>query len=459
MFEISADKIASCLTYGTLKNFHASEKIKIKKIATNHKECTKNSVFVAIKGPNFDGHKFARLAIENGAEFAVVEEELPKIAQIVVNNCKNALLDLASLNRQNFFGPVIAITGSAGKTTTKDLTALALSGNENILKTEQNLNNEIGVSQTLLNLNSFHKAAVVELGMSHKNEISTLSQATKPNIAIITTIGSAHFKNFKNHDEILKAKLEIIDGLQPNGTLILNGDDPRLNQVNFKNKLICSVNDTNADFFADKITSNNNPNNPITSFKVHFNGRSTKIDLPTYGVHNVSNALLAFAAATILGIAPEEIAQNLTKFKPAGYRQKILKLNHTIVIADCYNANPQTMKASLLAFSNMNCTGKKIAVLGDMLELGSIAKQAHEEIGTLINTLNIDQVACIGDLAEIISKTTTKPANHFKSANQLVDFLKQQKNKFKMFLFKASHDMNLKTIMEQTFENEISKPV
>lgn len=457
MFEISAEKIASCLKYGSPKNFQTSEKIKIKKIATNHKECTKNSVFVALKGPNFNGHNFAKLAIENGAEFAVVEEELPEIAQIVVKNCKNALLDLASLNRQNFSGPIVAITGSAGKTTTKDLTALAISSNGNILKTEQNLNNEIGVSQTLLKLCPLHDAAVIELGMSHKNEIATLSKTTKPNIAIITTIGSAHFENFENHDEILKAKLEIIDGLQPNGTLILNGDDPKLKQVNFKNKLVCSVNNQNADFFADKIKSNNNPNQPITSFYVNFSGKSTKIELPTYGIHNVSNALLAFAAATILGTAPEKIAQNLAKFKPTGYRQKILNLDNKTVVADCYNANPQTMKASLIAFSNINCDGKKIAILGDMLELGSIAKKSHEEIGTLIDTLNIDQVACIGDLAKIISKTTTKPANHFNNANQLVDFLKQQKSRFKMFLFKASHGMNLKEVIEQTFEDEFPK--
>ena len=452
MFHLKTENLIKCLN-GCEKNLKLKTS-KIKKIVTNHSYAEPGSVFVALKGKNFDGHNFVKQAISLGAEFAVVEHLQQTVPQIVVKNTVQAILNIAALNRQHFKGPLIAVTGSAGKTTTKDLISLTLSTSENVLKTEKNLNNEIGLAQTLLNLNTHHTAAVTEMGMSHAGEIKKMSLAAKPTICVLTNIGSAHFQNFKNLNEILKARLEILEGMDENGTIVFNADDEKLKAHNFGNikTISCSIKNSNADIFASEIEQFEN----LVSFKINFkadNNQSIKIKLPLIGLHNVLNTLFSFAVANILKINLINAAQKLETFTPTGLRQKILIHENIKIIADCYNASPEPMKTTLQAISQTPCSGQKIAVLGDMLELGQIAIKEHEKIGELLNNLQFNKILCIGNLTKHIVKTTKKPSFHFKSATQLTEFLKNSLKPNDLILFKASRAINLENILKKVFND------
>lgn len=450
MFTLKTENVVECLK-GSAKNLKIKNQT-IKKIATNHKEAENGSVFVALKGEKFDGHNFAQQAVNSGAEFAVVEQPQENISQIVVENTRQALLNIAALNRAQFKGPLVAVTGSVGKTTTKDLIALALSSSETVLKTEKNLNNEIGLAQTILNLEPQHTAAVVEMGMSHAGEISKMSIAAQPTIGVLTAIGKAHMQNFKNIKEILNAKLELLNGMNKNSPIVFNADDEMLKTCNFNGMqaISCSTTNPNAEVFASEIEQLPNEIKFLATIKK--TKQSTKFKLPLIGLHNVSNALLSIAVASQLNLNLEQVAKKLENFETTGLRQKILTYNQNIkVFADCYNAGPESMKTALISVSKMKCAGRKIAVLGDMLELGTIAKKEHEKIGTLLNNLTFDEILCLGELAEIIAKTTKSPARHFKSAEQLAEFLKTELEPNDLILFKASYAMNLKSIVEKVF--------
>ena len=452
MFYLKTKHLVECLN-GTAKNFKINNPT-IRKIVTNHHEAVSGSVFVALKGKKFDGHCFVQKAIDSGAEFAVVERCQKSIPHIVVDSTIQALLNIAALNRRQFKGPLIAVTGSVGKTTTKELIALALSSSETVLKTEKNLNNEIGLAQTILNLNSSHSAAVVEMGMSHTNEISKMSLAARPTIGVLTSIGKAHMQNFKNINQILQAKLELLDGMPQNSVIIYNSDDELLKTCSFNGRktISCSFNNTNADVFASEVEQL--PNEIRFLATVKKLNLTVRIKLPLIGLHNVLNALFSIAAASQLNLNLEHVAEKLESFKTTGFRQKILTYDHNIrVFADCYNAGPESMKMSLIAVSKMECTGRRIAVLGDMLELGKIAKIEHQKIGLLLNTLNFDEILCLGELAKTIVASTTKPARHFESPEMLTEFLKTRLEPNDLFLFKASFAMNLKNIIEKVFEN------
>lgn len=450
MFNIKTEKLIDCLN-GTAKNLKLKHQL-IKKIAINHKAAEPESVFVALKGKNFDGHNFAQQAINSGAEFAVVEREQKNIAQVVVKNSVQALLNIASLNRQNFKGPLVAVTGSAGKTTTKDLIALALSSTETVLKTEKNFNNEIGLAQTLLNLNDKHTAAVVEMGMSHKGEISKMSIAAKPTIGVLTNIGSAHFQNFKSFDGILNAKLEILDGMSQTGVVVFNADDEKLKNCNFNSHptISCSIKNSKADIFASNIKQLENSISFVANIK--SSNELVKIKLPLIGPHNVLNALFSVAIANVLKLNLNEVAKKLETFTPTGARQKVLVHNKIKIFVDCYNASPESMEATLKCVSQTPCNGKKIAVLGDMLELGKIAIEEHEKIGTLLNNSNFDKILCVGELTKHLIKATTKPATHFKNPDQLAAFLKAELKPQDLVLFKASRAVNLENIIKKVFD-------
>lgn len=450
MFNLSTKQIAQALN-GQLLNFDFNKNSYVNSVVSNHTQVQKNSIFVAIKGKKFDGHNFVKQAIQRGACFAIVEKKLPNTPQIVVKNTKNALLKIAELNRLQFYGPVVAVTGSFGKTTTKDLIAQILSTTKQVVKTQKNLNNEIGVAQTLLNLNPNNTAAVVELGMAHENEISQLSNAAKPTVGVITGIGSAHFQNFNSIDKILKAKLEIMDGMPKNAKIIYNADSEKLKSNFFKNHpaISCAIKNPKADFYASKIVSNLNS----TNFTAVFNNTQAEFELPLIGEFNVLDALFAIAIGTQFKIEIKNMQKALKTFKTTGLRQKLIQFNSINIIADCYNASPETVTAALKVFSKRPCKGRKIAVLGDMLSLGNIAKNEHEKIGKLIDNLEIDEIICLGELSKVIYLNTKKPAHHFESASELIKFMKNKVKSNDLILFKASHDMNFENIINQIFSN------
>lgn len=382
MQEIELEDIVKA-TNGVAKNVW---KKTINKLVINDKEVTKGCAFVAIVGSKFDGHQFAESALKKGASVLITNHEIKNFPQIIVKNTKQALLQIAALNRSLYKNKLVGITGSVGKTTTKEMLAQILSSFMPTLKTIGNLNNEIGVPKTLLNLNQTHKAAVVELGMSHLNEIATLSKACKPSAAIITNIGISHIEYLKSKENILKAKLEILQGMQKNSYIILNGDDSYLNKLDIRDykTIFCGIENKKNTYIAKNIE--------VLAFKTKFSLFKrdrfiANININAPGKHNVSNALLAVATAIEVFNAPiDNICKALENFVTINMRQNIFKINGITIISDCYNASPDSMKAAITTLNNVKCTGKKIAVFGNMLELGVMSKDAHLR---LVNLLEI----------------------------------------------------------------------
>ncbi len=442
---------------GVAKNIHCKE---IKDIVIDDRRVTDGSAFVAIKGEKFDGHDFIQSAIDNGANLVITEKEQLLVPQIIVEDTQRALLDLACFNRSRFSGMLVGITGSVGKTTTKEMVATVLSNKMNVLKTIGNLNNKIGLSKTLFRLDSSHEAAVIEMGMSNSGEISALSQTSKPTVGIITNVGTSHIENFESRDGILKAKLELLDGM-PNGTpLIISGDNDKLKDLILPDHTVikCGVKNKDCDYFADNIKTDGLK----TEFNIKYRGNVVHVMIPTVGIHNVLNAVYAFAVGIIANIEPNEIANVLSEYKPVGMRQKIFNVDGVIIIGDCYNASPESMKASMTALMTIPCKGKRIAVLGDMLELGDMSLKAHEDVGKIAASFGIDSIYCYGNNAKhiyegAINYFKSKKENcdlqikHFDNREDLVKTMKKETKMGDAVLFKASRLMKFEDIIENVF--------
>lgn len=442
---------------GVAKNIRCKE---IKDVVIDDRRVNDGSAFVAIKGEKFDGHDFIQSAIDNGASLIITEKEQLLVPQIIVEDTQRALLDLACFNRSRFSGMLVGITGSVGKTTTKEMVATVLGSKMNVLKTIGNLNNEIGLSKTLFGLNSLHEAAVVEMGMCNAGEISALSQTSKPTIGIITNIGTSHIENFDSRYGILKAKLEILDGMSDGSTLIVSGDDDKLKDIILPDHTIikCGIENKDCDYFADDIKTDGLK----TEFNVKYRGNSVHVMIPTVGSHNVLNALYAFAIGIIANIEPDKIASALSEYKAVGMRQKIFDVDGVTIIGDCYNASPESMKASMAALMTIPCKGKRIAVLGDMLELGEISLKAHEDIGKIAASFGIDVIYCCGTNAKYmyegaVNYFKNKKGNcdlqikHFENKEDLSEAVKKEIKKGDAILFKASRLMKFEDIIQNVF--------
>ena len=457
MFKFSAYSIAAA-TNGVTKNIKSTDLL-VDSLVIDNRDVIKNSVFVAIKGPNFDGHSFCFNAIERGASFVIVEKEIENIPQIIVKNTRKALLDIATLNRSRFKGEITAITGSVGKTTTKDMLGSILNSCFKTLKTFKNLNNEIGLPKTILKLDESYKAAVLELGMSNFGEIRTLSKVCSPSIAIITKIGVSHIEFLKTKENILKAKLEILDGMEKDTHLILNGDDELLKNLHISDHkiILCGIENSMNIYSAKNIKQIDLSTEYDLYLKEKF---LAKITLPTIGKHNVLNSLLAIAAAGFYSIPIENIVSSLKEFTPSDMRQNICNINGIIVIEDFYNASPDSMKASIETLTKIPSSGRKIAVLGSMLELGDFSKKEHQTIGEFAVRNNIDILYCYGEETKEMVDAAKKEAdaekreckiNYFTERKNLIDCLKKELKKTDVVLFKASLRMNFKEIFSSVF--------
>lgn len=446
------------------------EKLKLSEIAkacsgTFNKECeitsvcidtrkiTKGCLFICIKGERFDGHQFAQQALDSGAAAVMLHSDIEiDGCYVKVENTSSALLTLSGYYRRKFGIPVVGLTGSVGKTTTKEFTYLVVSSKYNAIKTLGNLNNEIGLPQMLFQIDSKTEAAVIEMGMNHFGEISRLTKAAQPTVALITNIGVSHIENLGSRQGILKAKLEILEGLKKGAPLILNGDNDLLSTVKTDDyKTVFYGIENDCDFKATDIIEEDGK----TEFTVNYFGKNQKIVIPTIGLHNVYNALAAFAVGYFLDVDSEAAADALSKYIPEGMRQKAVNIAGITSIEDCYNASPDSMRAALKTLADTKAN-KKIAVLADMLELGDYSRQAHLEVGKTAAENNIDVLLTFGEMGKLISQGAKeaglKNAFHFDTKEELADKLTEIAKSGDAVIFKASRGMKLEDVIHIAYD-------
>ncbi len=425
--------------------------IEVSGISTDTRTIANGDLFIAIRGESFNGNDFVSAAAEKGAAAAVCDGEAAADIPIIrVEDSRAAQLALARHYRDRFSVKLCGITGSVGKTSTKDMVYAVLSAKYNTLKTEGNFNNDIGLPRTLFRLNENYGAAVIEMGMSDLGEISALSRAAHPDIAVITNIGYCHIENLKTRDNILKAKLEILDGSSEGAPLVINGDDDYLRTVSadmLGRRVIRYGFGADCVVRAENITHNPDGDR----FELAAEGKRYTASLNVVGEHHVMNALAAFCVGRELGLSAEEIIPAFLNYEASGMRQKIERRGDITVILDCYNASPTSMRSALSVLGGME-SKRKIAVLGDMLELGEMSRQLHAMIADYIR-LNADVCFLYGaEMAACRDALAGSGVGVFHSENK--DALAAQLNDFlaggDAVLFKGSRGMRMEEIAEKT---------
>ncbi len=423
-------------------------------VSTDTRTIEKGSLFVCIKGENFNAHSFAQKAADSGAVCVMAEEKVECTCSVIyVSSCRLAQLLLARAYRERFSIPVVGITGSVGKTTTKEMISSVMDEKFKTLKTEGNFNNDIGVPRMIFRLDSEYSAAVLEMGMSALGEISVLTKAVKPTCAVISNIGVSHIENLGSRENILKAKLEITEGMEKGSYLFLNGDDDMLSSVKSDEIKIVTygIHGKSLDYKAENISESGEK----TVFEIVWKEGRQKILLPTVGLHNVYNALAAFAVGIRHALSPEQCASALEKYAPSGMRQKIVRKNGIIFIEDCYNASPDSQKASMNALKSIE--GKRhIAVIGDMLELGSYSEKAHREVGEYAAEKSVDILFTYGKEAELSADSARKAGlenvNVFSDKTLLAEKLLETLEEGDVISFKASRGMRLEEVIKKIYE-------
>jgi len=422
-------------------------------IVTDSRKVTEGSAYLAIKGEHFNGHDFINSAIENGAVLIISEEQKEAAVPVLyVKDTIKAYGILAAAYLQSLQKKVIAVTGSVGKTTTKEYLAAVMGSRFKVTKTEGNLNNHIGLPQTVFTIGKETEAAILEMGMSGFGEIAYLSNIAKPGMSIITKIGVSHMEQLGSREGILQAKMEITEGMKDGATLILNGDDPYLCSIKGTTslrELYVGITGESLDLKAENI----NQTGRLLTFNAIGLGRNIEVTLHTMGLHQVQNALFAIAAGIECGLCDAEIQQGLEDARAAKMRQQFIETEGGIhLINDCYNAAPESMEAALKVLSDYKASGKKIAVLGSMLELGTDTEARHEEVGTLAAS-TADILLTYGPSAAALLKGATsagmKHAEAFTDKEALTAKLKTLAEKNDVLLFKGSRAMALEEVVEQ----------
>ncbi len=375
----------------------------VSNVCIDSRKVKKGSLFVAIKGERADGHDFIKDVAQNGAAAVLVEKDVPDdygITVIKVSSTLLALQSLAQSYRKRFTIPVIAVTGSVGKTTTKELCALVMNQKYKTLKNEGNLNSTIGMPLSVFDLDTSFEAAIFEMGMSGLGEIAAMSHIAKPDVSVITNIGVSHIEKLGSVENILKAKLEIENGMYADGVLVINGDDRKLWEARSKfmhmyisygiDNSECDIRANNIKIYGDR-----------TEFDIIYKQNTINCCISAVGLHYVYNCLAATAAGSALGLTLQEAASGISLFKTVGQRQNITEKNNMKIIEDCYNASPDSMKAALDVLRTLDAN-KKIAVLGDILELGKSAPMLHEKVGR--TAFGVDALILYGQYAQHYKK-------------------------------------------------------
>lgn len=412
-------------------------------ISTDSRCIQPKSLFFALKGENFNGNKFARSAIENGAGIAIIDEEEYFISKktILVNDVLQTLKDLANLHRKKLGIPVLAITGSNGKTTTKELVSMVLSKKFKVSFTEGNLNNHIGVPLTLLKMNSETEFGVVEMGANHPGEISELCSIADPDFGIITNIGKAHLEGFGSFEGVIKTKAELFNYLKAkNGTVFYNLDNPILDSltVGINNKITYGTHDAylNGELVQSPV---------YVDIKVNFSKGALYLNSHLTGEYNFENLMAAACIGIYFKIDPLKIQKAIKKYQPSNNRSQLIRKNGLKIIMDAYNANPTSMQASIKSFLSNN-QGNKILILGDMLELGKYSKKEHIEILELLKNKPLKNVFTVGKNFYEISKKFNFTS--FINVNDLCSFLEKNPLKKGNLLIKGSRGIKLEKVLD-----------
>jgi UDP-N-acetylmuramoyl-tripeptide--D-alanyl-D-alanine ligase len=424
-------------------------------VAIDSRKIEIGNLFIPFKGEHSDGHQYVEESLKKGAAAALWQKDVPNppvhLPILMVDNCLTALQELARSYRKQLPVKVVGITGSNGKTTTKDMTAGILSTQYKVQKTDGNYNNHIGLPLTVLGLKEDTEIAVLEMGMSGRGEIEFLTKLACPDAVVITNIGESHLLDLGSREGIAEAKLEILQGLKGGGLAILHGDEPLLMERIQQHKGNVQVqtfgrNETN-DFYPTEITQLENGNR----FKI--NAADTDFELPVLGTHNILNALASMLVANYFSIPVEKMNEGLAEIKLTNMRMELVEGKHgEKIINDAYNASPTSMMAAIELVSNLQGYQRKILVLGDMLELGPEEEQYHQQIGDALDADKVDLLFTYGKLGEQIALSARSVLGEqrvfaFTDKEVLIKELKQHANKNTLILVKASRGMKLEEIV------------
>lgn len=419
-------------------------------VSTDSRSVGEGQLFIPLRGEKFDGHTYLTEALRSGAAAALTAqtpaELLPGKGFVQVEDTQQALHDLAAWYRGRFILPVVQITGSAGKTTTKEIIACVLSRRFNTLKTPENFNNHVGTPRTLLNLLPGHEAAVIETGMNHFGEIRYLGEMVKPDFAVITNVGDAHIENLGGTRQgILKAKCEIFDNLRKGGVAILNGDDELLKDMDLPfETLLCGRGDNCTVRVSDVVSMGVRG----MTCTVTTPENTYDVSIPHPGTYMLYPVAMAIAVGERLGMRKDEIMRGITDYRPVGSRMHVIYgAQRRIVIDDCYNANPQAMAEALKILSRTDAD-RRVAVLGDMGELGELTQKAHRDLGDMAKELGIDEVIAIGQKAKSITMTYPE-AQWFASVEEALPAVHRAFSVGTAMLVKASHAMQFEKIVKE----------
>jgi len=424
-------------------------------ITTDSRDAGKGMMFIALKGQRVDGHDFIPDAIKRGAECALSERLIEGYEDkiILVDNTLAALGLLAQKHKEKINPTTVAVTGSVGKTTTKEFIYSVLAEKYYTHKSEGNHNNEIGLPMSIMSLAPHHKAAVYELAMSQRGEISYLSNIVKPDIAVITNIGSMHIENLGSREAIRDAKMEICDGLKKGGKLILNGDEPLL--AGIEGAYYVAFKNPNADLIISNIIEGEHG----SAFDITIRGdKIESVVIPSLGEHNVFDAAVAYAVGILLGMSESEIRRGLMNFSNTGMRQNIYFVAGIKIIEDCYNAGPESMRAALNVLNNISERngGRAVAVLGEMLELGEYAEAFHKEIGAAVVKSKVKHLYAIGKNAKYFVEGAVEKGmpieniSYFENPDDYEIIAKEIKKNLRPLdniLFKASRALMLERVI------------
>ena len=424
---------------------NSNEAVVFNGVCTDTREEVYGKLFIALEGPHFDAHSFAKKAEEQGAIAIIAHKKVnSNLPVIQVKNTEKAYQDIAAWHRQSHSPIVIAITGSNGKTSTKNMLTSILSLAAPTLSTKGNLNNHLGVPKTLLGLEEKHQYCIIEMGANHQDEISLLCSIASPNISIITNANNAHLGEFGSEANLVKAKGEILESLSTDGVAIFNNSSPHKEtwgKMSGTDKLTF-FGDDSAVFASDIIE-----NKSSISFDLNFNGNSINIDLLMIGLHQIDNALAAASCALELGIAPDLIKKGLENTLTEKGRLALIELENFNILDDSYNANPQSMKAAIDTISNFS--GEKVLVLGSMAELGNDSIKLHQEIGDYARQSNIHHLLTIGeDAKEYQGKQFEDIDSIYKSI--------QNNHQGSTILIKGSRMMRLNELVDNLVNSENS---